>query len=128
MGIKKFTERIKRMFFKENVRFLRNSKGWTQEELANALDFAKPNISKYESGMIELGLETVIKLARFFGISIDDLLLKKMEPEKPFCLINLPYLLSVKLDTPVPCRLDAPVSGFTCRASADCLHQHLQVI
>ena len=38
------------------------------------------------------------------------------------------YMLSVKLDAPVPCRLDAPDLDFACRASADCLHQHLQVI
>ena len=38
------------------------------------------------------------------------------------------YLLSVKLDAPAPCRLDAPDLDLICYASADCLHQHLQVI
>lgn len=37
-------------------------------------------------------------------------------------------VLSVKLDAPVPCRLDAPDLDLICYASADCLHQHLQVI
>ena len=37
-------------------------------------------------------------------------------------------LLSVKLDAPVPGRLVASDLDFTCRASADCLPQHLQVI
>ena len=37
-------------------------------------------------------------------------------------------LLSVKLDAPAPCRLDAPDLDLICYASADCLHQHLQVI
>ena len=37
-------------------------------------------------------------------------------------------MLSVKLDAPVLCRLDAPELDFACCASADCLHQHLQVI
>ena len=37
-------------------------------------------------------------------------------------------LLSVKLDAPVPCRLDAPDLDLICYASADCLRQHLQVI
>lgn len=36
--------------------------------------------------------------------------------------------LSVKLDAPAPCRLDAPDLDLICYASADCLHQHLQVI
>lgn len=37
-------------------------------------------------------------------------------------------MLSVKLDAPVPCRLDAPDLDLICYASADCLRQHLQVI
>lgn len=37
-------------------------------------------------------------------------------------------LLSVKLDAPAPCRLDASDLDLICYASADCLHQHLQVI
>jgi len=36
--------------------------------------------------------------------------------------------LSFKLDAPSPCRLDAPDLDLICYASADCLHQHLQVI
>ena len=37
-------------------------------------------------------------------------------------------LLSSELDAPAPCRLNAPDLDFVCRASADCLHQHQQVI
>ena len=33
-------------------------------------------------------------------------------------------MLSVKLDAPAPCRLDAPDLDLICYASADCLHQH----
>ena len=42
------------------------------------------------------------------------------------CPVN--KVLSVKLDAPAPCRLDAPDLDLICYASADCLHQHLQVI
>ena len=42
--------------------------------------------------------------------------------------IGLAIVLSVKLDAPAPCRLDAPDLDLICYASADCLHQHLQVI
>ena len=41
---------------------------------------------------------------------------------------GLAMVLSVKLDAPAPCRLDAPDLDLICYASADCLHQHLQVI
>lgn len=42
--------------------------------------------------------------------------------------INRCIMLSVKLDAPAPCRLDASDLDLICYASADCLHQHLQVI
>lgn len=41
---------------------------------------------------------------------------------------QLGRMLSFKLDAPAPCRLDAPDLDLICYASADCLHQHLQVI
>ena len=41
---------------------------------------------------------------------------------------DLKKVLSFKLDAPSPCRLDAPDLDLICYASADCLHQHLQVI
>ena len=37
-------------------------------------------------------------------------------------------VLSCKLDAPAPCRLNAPDLDFACHTSADCLHQHQQVI
>ena len=37
-------------------------------------------------------------------------------------------MLSSELDAPAPCRLNAPDLDFACRTSADCLHQHQQVI
>lgn len=92
MGVKEFAERIERMFLARNLKFLRESKGWTQREIANALDISAATIANYEIEAREPGLEMLVKLARFFSVTIDDLLLKKMEPEKPLCLINLPYL------------------------------------
>ena len=43
-------------------------------------------------------------------------------------IFSVCIMLSVKLDAPAPCRLDAPDLDLICYASADCLHQHLQVI
>ncbi len=48
--------------------------------------------------------------------------------ENTISIYDIPMLLSVKLDAPAPCRLVASDLDFACRASADCLPQHLQVI
>ena len=50
------------------------------------------------------------------------------EKTKLWCNGPAYIMLSVKLDAPVPCRLDAPDLDLICYASADCLRQHLQVI
>ncbi len=59
-------------------------------------------------------LLVVYSLALISGVSETDLTLNRV--------------LSVKLDEPAPCRLDAPDLDLICYAFADCLHQHLQVI
>ena len=41
---------------------------------------------------------------------------------------KIDWLLSCKLDAPAPCRLDAPDFDVARWGSADCLHQHQQVI
>lgn len=92
MGVKEFTERIKHMFLAENLKFLRESKGWTQREVANALDISIATIANYEVKTREPGLEMLIKIARFFSVTIDDLLLKKMEPPIPKYATNIRYL------------------------------------
>ena len=43
-------------------------------------------------------------------------------------LVGTVIVLSSELDAPAPCRLNAPDLDFACRTSADCLHQHQQVI
>ena len=65
-------------------------------------------------------ISTVELLDSYYGVgrSMDD---------DGGCVILI-IVLSVKLDAPAPCRLDAPDLDLICYASADCLHQHLQVI
>ena len=76
--------------------------------------------------------EKNIQVMRFDGIWRDigswDTLTDIMEENCIGSMVIAQELLSVKLDAPVLCRLDAPELDFACCASADCLHQHLQVI
>jgi len=60
--------------FAQRVRELRLEKGWTQEELAEKLGLKKQTISGIENKNHTTKLETVIKLAKFFGVSVDYLL------------------------------------------------------
>ncbi len=53
---------------------LRKERNVSQKELASYLNVSQAQISKYESGLNEPDISTLIKIADFFQISIDDLL------------------------------------------------------
>lgn len=62
------------MEFNEKLQELRNRKGITQEELAQKLYVSRAAISKWESGRGYPNIESLKAIAKFFTITIDDLL------------------------------------------------------
>lgn len=61
------------MDLSKNIRIYRKSLGLTQEQLANKLFSKKSLISNYENEYSTPDIETIIKLADIFEVSIDDL-------------------------------------------------------
>ncbi len=59
--------------FKINLREIRIKHNLTQKELANKLGILERTISYWESGKRECDLDTLIRLADLFNVSIDDL-------------------------------------------------------
>ena len=62
------------MEFNEKLQALRKQKGLTQEELAQALFVSRTAISKWESGRGYPNLDSIKAIARFFSVSVDELL------------------------------------------------------
>ena len=58
----------------KNIKELRNKKGWSQEKLAREADISYQTLIKIERGGIKNPkIETMIKLAKALGVSIDEL-------------------------------------------------------
>ena len=57
----------------KNIKKLREERGLMQKEVANAVGVHPSNFSKMEKGEREFGIEVVVKLAKFFGLTIDEL-------------------------------------------------------
>lgn len=57
-----------------NLKTLREQKGLLQKEVANAVGVHPSNYSKMEKGERDVSIEVADKLARFFGITIDELI------------------------------------------------------
>lgn len=62
------------MVFGENLRSFRIASGYTQETLAKKLNLSKANVSKYEAGIIEPNLSTIMSISKLFKVSVDSLL------------------------------------------------------
>ena len=62
------------MEFNEKLLELRKQKGLTQEELAAALYVSRTAISKWESGRGYPNIDSLRAIAKFFGVTIDELL------------------------------------------------------
>lgn len=62
------------MTLSKNIRFLRAKNGWGQDFLAEKLGYKSyTTIQKWESGVSNPPLKTLDKLAKIFGVDIDDL-------------------------------------------------------
>ena len=62
------------MEFNEKLQELRKQNGLTQEELANALFVSRTAVSKWESGRGYPNIDTIKNIAKFFNITVDELL------------------------------------------------------
>ncbi len=61
----------------KNIRNLREDRDLRQKDLAAMLNVSQNTYSQYETGVIEMTASTLIKLADFYGVSVDFLLDRK---------------------------------------------------
>ena len=70
--IKKDKSEILKLFGK-NLRRVRESKGFTQEQLANELGLEISQISRIERGVINTSIFTLYQISAFFDIDVNEL-------------------------------------------------------
>lgn len=58
----------------ENIRSLRIDRGYTQTQIAEYLHIKQNTYSQYEIGVLNYPVDILIKLADFYGVSVDYLL------------------------------------------------------
>lgn len=65
------------MNIEKKLKELRKSNNLTQEELAKKLNISRVNYTRYETGKVRPDYETIIKIADFYDISLDELFNRK---------------------------------------------------
>lgn len=62
------------MKFGENLKKLRSEKGMTQKEVAEQFNVTAQAVSRWEKGEVEPSLQTILVIADFFEVTVDELL------------------------------------------------------
>lgn len=57
----------------KNIKKIRETKGLTQQTIADLISMHRSNYSRVEAGDRDVSIEAVGKIAKFFNMSIDDL-------------------------------------------------------
>lgn len=71
---------MKKLRIAENMKILRWNAGLTQQGMEKQLKIADSTISKWENGKkTNMTISSAIKIADFFGVTLDDLLYKKFK-------------------------------------------------
>ena len=63
--------------FARNIKDMRLQKGLLQKDIADKLNTTQRKISYWESGTVEPDLDTLIDIAEFFGVTVDELIKKE---------------------------------------------------
>ncbi len=62
------------MYFAKNIKFLRNRRGRTQDEVASILGLKRSTLSGYENSVAEPGIEILVAFSKHFEIAVDTML------------------------------------------------------
>ncbi|MBO5101455.1 MAG: helix-turn-helix transcriptional regulator [Clostridia bacterium] len=58
----------------KRLKDMREAKGLSQTDIAKVLDTTRQQVSKWETGVQMMGVDKYIKLAKYYGTSVDYLL------------------------------------------------------
>ena len=64
-----------------NLRAIREDKDLRQKDIAQVLNVSQNTYSQYETGVISLTAEILIRLADYYGVSIDYILCRTDNPK-----------------------------------------------
>lgn len=55
----------------EKLKYLREKQNMSQQELADFIKVSRASVNRYENGSREVPIHVLIKIANYFGVTID---------------------------------------------------------
>lgn len=68
--------------FSEHLKQIRKARGFTQKDVAAAIEITERNYQCYESGSKKPGFDSLIALADFYDVSLDYLVGRSDDPSR----------------------------------------------
>lgn len=69
--------------FPKNLRYLRKKIGLKQEDMLGYLRITRSTWSNYEIGFTNPKLSEIVNISKFFGVSLDELVMQDLESDNP---------------------------------------------
>lgn len=102
----------------ERIRYFRNKRGWTSEQLANKIGTSRVTVTRYETGTRKTNQDVLFKLADVFNVSINDFFpsLEKATNMKPIDQtgmhpVRIPIIGTIACGTPI--LAEQNIDGYT---------------
>ena len=76
------------MSLANNLKYLRKKAAKTQDGLSSDVNIGRTTIANYEAGISEPNVETLRTFAKYFGVTLDDLLSKNLEQQQQYTQQN----------------------------------------
>ncbi len=80
------------MFVAQNLKHLREQKGLSQRELSDVLGLSGSAVAMWEQRHRTPDIETIIKLAEYFEVTLDEFVLRDLKPPLPMYADNILFL------------------------------------
>ena len=80
------------MYLAKNLKLLREQRGKTQQELAKLFGVKQKTLSSWECGSRTPVIGMIVEMAKYYEVSLDDLVLTDMKPPIPVYALDTAYL------------------------------------
>ena len=84
-----------------NLKAIRIEHGWSQKQLADALNVSQSSISEMESGRTQIDNDKLRKISGLFNVSIDEILGNKILNILPITTKSIPMLGEIAAGEPI---------------------------
>lgn len=80
------------MYLAQNLKYLREQMGLSQRDFSEKLGLSCATIGMWEQSHRKPDIEMIVRLAEYFGVTLDDLVLRDLRPPIPKYAENIRYL------------------------------------